>query len=102
MANYVLLYHGGGAPPDSEEEIAKVYQAWSHWLGTAGDKLVDGGAPLGQRKSVSGSEVTDDGSAVNGYSIVSADSIDDAIAFAKGSPHIATGGTVEVAEAVQM
>ena len=102
MANYVLLYNGGSMP-ETEEEQAQVMQAWSDWLGSAGDKLVDGGAPIGQRKSIApDGAVSDGGGAVGGYSIVQADSLDEAVAFAKASPHLGAGGTVEVGEALEM
>ena len=42
------------------------------------------------------------GGAVGGYSIVQADSLDEAVAFAKASPHLGAGGTVEVGEALEM
>ena len=102
MAKYVYLY-SGGSMPETEAEQAQVMQAWSDWLGAAGDKLVDGGAPLGQKKSIApDGAVSDGGGAITGYSIVEAETIDDAITFAKGCPHLAAGGTVEVSEAVEM
>ena len=103
MAKYLLTYHGGGPMPESEEEVAAVYQAWSDWLGSAGDNLVDGGNPISHGKLVApDGAVSDANDAVTGYSIVNADSIDDAVVFAKSSPHIAAGGTVGVRETVDM
>lgn len=102
MAKFVFLY-GGGEYPETEEESAKVMTAWSEWMASAGDKLIDGGAPLGQKKTIAADgAISDGGSVVNGYSIYDAESLDDAIAFAKGCPHLDAGGTVEVAEAVSM
>lgn len=102
MAKYLLAYHGGGMP-ETEEEQASVMAAWSDWLASAGDKLVDGGAPLGQAKSVApDGSVADNATDLNGYSLINADSIDHAVAFAKGSPHLSAGGTVEVREALEM
>ncbi len=102
MAKYLLAYHGGGMP-ETEAEQASVMAAWSEWLASAGDKLVDGGAPLGQAKSVSADgAVSDTATSLNGYSLINADSIDDVVAFAKASPHLSAGGTVEVREAIEM
>ncbi len=102
MAKFVLLY-SGGSMPETEEEQAQVMQAWSEWLGSAGDNLVDGGAPIGQKKSVApDGAVSDGGGAISGYSLINADSLDEAVAFAKGSPHLTAGGTVEVGEAIEM
>src|SRR4029079_4032696 len=44
MANYLLLYHGGGRP-ESETEQAKVMAAWGEWMGKVGAALGDGGKP---------------------------------------------------------
>jgi len=103
MAKYLLTYHGGGPMPESEKEIAAVMGAWSEWLGSAGDKLVDGGNPISHGRLIApDGAVSDADDALTGYSIVAADSIDDAVAFAKASPHIAAGGTVGVRETVDM
>lgn len=102
MAKYIFAYHGGKAP-ESPEEGAEVMAKWNAWLGGLGDAVVDGGNPAGPSKTVSASGVSDDGGAnpISGYSLVQADSIDQAIEMAKGCP-IMDHGTVEVAEAMDM
>ena len=87
MANYLLVHHGGGAP-ESEAEQATVMQAWTDWFGKLGPAIVDGGNPASQSKAVAAdgsvSDVGDD--PVTGYSIVKADSLDEALELAKGCP----------------
>ena len=102
MAKYIFAYHGGKAP-ESPEEGAEVMAKWNAWLGGLGDAVVDGGNPAGPSKTVSATGVSDDGGAnpISGYSLVEADSIDQAIEMAKGCP-IMDHGTVEVAEAMDM
>ncbi|QLC23238.1 hypothetical protein HFP51_14210 [Parasphingopyxis sp. CP4] len=102
MAKYIFAYHGGKAP-ERPEEGAEVMAKWNAWLGGLGDAVVDGGNPAGPSKTVSASGVSDDGGAnpISGYSLVQADSIDQAIEMAKGCP-IMDHGTVEVAEAMDM
>jgi hypothetical protein len=87
MANYLLVYHGGGRP-ESDEEQAKVMQAWGEWAGKLGSNIVDLGNPASQSKSVSGDgSVSDVGSdPVSGYSIIKADSLDQALEHAKACP----------------
>ena len=46
MAEYVLLYTGGGMP-ETEEEQAKVMAAWDTWYKQIGGGLKDGGNPFG-------------------------------------------------------
>jgi hypothetical protein len=103
MANYVFAYSGGNGmaadPAEREAQMAK----WGQWMGGLGSALVDGGAPTGPAKTVSPGGVADGGSrALTGYSIVSADSLDAAVAFAQGCPILENGGSVDVYEALQM
>jgi len=93
MAKFLFLYFGGN-PPKSPEEGKRVMDAWMAWFGRVGDKVADGGAPLGPRKSVGGNAA----SAATGYSIVNAANLDEAITLTKGHPHLASGGSIEVCE----
>jgi hypothetical protein len=104
MANYLLVYHGGSMP-ESQEEGAKVLEAWNTWFGQLGDALVDGGDPVGQVKTIANNGTVSDGgiNPSSGYSVIKADSLDAAVALAKGCPLLnGGGGSVEVAETMQM
>lgn len=104
MAKYLFVYHGG-TNPETEEEVAKVMDAWGNWLGSMGAAVIDGGNPVGLSKTVHpDGSVTNDGGAnpVSGYSLIEATDDDDAVAKAKGCPHLEDGGTIEVAEAMDM
>ena len=93
MAKFLYLYLGGSPPADAAEG-EKVMQAWMAYFGRMGDRIVDGGAPLGGRVSVSGAPP----SGASGYSIITADSLADAVSLTDGHPHLASGGTIEVLE----
>lgn len=100
MANYLLAYHGGGMPA-TDEERAKVMEAWGRWFGALGANLVDGGNPVGQTRTIAPSgSVSDNGGAnpVSGYSVLKADSMDAAVALARGCPVLESGGSIEVCE----
>jgi hypothetical protein len=104
MAQFLLAYHGG-TPPQTEDEGAAVMQAWTAWFGTLGEALVDGGKPTGDKATVAvdGSSTSGGGAnPINGYSIVSAATLDDALSIAKGCPHLDAGGTIEVGELLDM
>ena len=104
MAKYLLSYHGGGMP-ETEEESARIMQAWSTWMGGIGDALVDGGNPTGQTTTLKADGSTSDGGGVNpvtGYSLVTADSMAAALDIAKGCPILDAGGSIEVGEALDM
>jgi hypothetical protein len=100
MANYLFSYHGGGAP-ESEEEGARVMAAWTDWFAGLGAAVVDGGNPVSVSKTIASDGSVSDGGGSNpttGYSILAADSLEAAVAMAQGCPHLASGGSVEVAE----
>ncbi len=102
MGKYVLAYKGGGMP-ETEEESARVMAAWEAWYGVLGENIVDGGNPFGQTRVVSaGGEVTMADVPLSGYTIINAADIDAAVAAAKGCPIFEAGGTVEVAETIDM
>ena len=96
MAKFVFAYHGGGMPED-EADIPKVMAAC--------DALIDPGNPIGETKTVNtDGSVTVGGGAnpLSGYSLFTAASLDEAVAAAKGCPILESGGSVEVAAAVDM
>ncbi|MFN0147875.1 MAG: YciI family protein [Dehalococcoidia bacterium] len=99
MANYLLVYKGGGMG-DTPEEQQKVMQAWMAWFGGMGPAVVDGGNPCGPSRTIkSGGAVAEGGaSALSGYSVIKADSLDEATKLAKGCPVLAGNGSVEVYE----
>jgi hypothetical protein len=101
MANFVLLYSGGGMP-ETEAEQAAVMQAWGAWFGGLGSAVVDGGNPFTPAaKSISSNGTVSDGpigSPASGYSILAADSLDAATAMAKGCPILLGGGQISVYE----
>ena len=104
MANYLLLYKGGGGMPETEAEREAVTAAWGAWFGELGGAVVDAGNPFGASSSISGngSATGEATSGATGYSIVSADDLAGALALAKGCPILAGGGSVEVHETVEV
>jgi hypothetical protein len=104
MAKFLFVYHGGSYP-ESKEEQAKVMEAWGQWFGFIGKGLIDGGNPVGKSSTVhSNGSVTSDGGAnpASGYSLIEARSLDDALAYAKQCPLLKAGGSVEIAQAMDM
>ena len=103
MPNYLLAYRGG-KKPETPEEGAENMARWKAWVGGLGDAAVNPGTPLGKSKTVSASGVSDDveSNPMLGFSIVSADSMDAALEMAKECPHVELGGTLEVAEMMEM
>ncbi len=104
MAKYLFVYHGGDHP-ETEAEVAEVLDAWGQWLGSMGSAVIDGGNPVGMSSTVhpDGSVTSDGGSnPSSGYGLFEASDMDDAVAKAKKCPILAAGGSIEVAEALDM
>lgn len=104
MAKYVFGYHGGGMATTPEEQEASM-EAWGRWYGEIGAVLMDGGAPFGASRTVAADGSISEGGGANpltGYTVVEASDLDAAAVLAKGCPILADGGTVEVAEAIDM
>ena len=99
MPKFLVTYHGGGAPaPEQAQEAMAAFMAWAS---SAGDALVDPGAPLGPAKTVTVESVSDgpaDGPA-NGYSILQAPDLESAVALVKGHPFVSRGGSLQVSTA---
>lgn len=104
MTNFVLVYTGGGMP-ESEEEQKAVMAAWGAWYEKMGEAIVDGGNPFGASKHVN-ENGTGDGPVssppATGYTIISADSLDAAVAKVQDHPHVKYGGQVSVYETFKM
>ena len=104
MPKYIFAYHGGKMP-ETEEESARVMADWMAWLDSLGDAVVDGGNPAGPSSTVhsDGSVSCDGGSnPLSGYSLINADSIEQATAIAQNCPILKAEGSVEIAQAVDM
>ena len=102
MAKFLFTYTGGSMP-QTEAEQKQVMEAWGAWLGQVGPGVVDAGNPTGATKLVSpAGAVSDDADGPTGYSIISVDSIDQALAAAKMCPVKLGGGSVQVSEIIEI
>lgn len=104
MTKYVFAYHGG-AMAETEEEQAAVMAKWGAWMEGIGADLVDGGNPTAMACTVNADGSVSDGGGANpvtGYSLVTAADLHAAAEIAKGCPILESGGSVEVAEAIEM
>ena len=104
MTSYLFVYHGG-KQPETQDDIDRVMKAWNDWFFDMGSAVVDGGAPVGISSTVNADgSVTDNGGAnpAGGYSIIAADNLADIHAMARGCPILIDGGSIEIAEIMQM
>jgi hypothetical protein len=97
MAKYVLAYTGGNMAATDEERQAAM-AAWGAFLSGLGDALVDAGNPFGPSTTVGNGG----GTALTGYSVITAGSLDEAAEKAKAAPVVGNGGGVEVYETIEV
>jgi hypothetical protein len=102
MATFLITYHGGGGMPESAEARDKMMAAFQAWAASVGEAMIDPGAPLGPGKTVSSDGVSDTAAddTLGGYTLVSADSLGDAVDLVKGHPFVGRGGTLQVSQAM--
>jgi hypothetical protein len=85
------------------EDMKKGMDKWNAWAETKQSSLKDLGSPLGKNKRVTKDGVSDVSNEVGGYSIVEADTHEDAAAIFADSPHFdIPGAYIEVLEVVEM
>lgn len=107
MANFLLLYSGGDSDmPTDPAVIEQVMADWGVWYDGLGDAVVDGGNPISpMAKTLSASGSVRDGAAgilPNGYTILKADSLDEAVEMSKGCPVRKGGSDVTVLEIIDV
>lgn len=103
MPSYLLAYHGGKMP-ETPEEGAEHMAKWEAWASSLGEALTTRGNPLGQSKTVTSGGISDGAGTdpMMGYSVLTADNIDAAVAMVEDSPHVNFGGTMVVSELIEM
>lgn len=103
MKQYVLVYLGGNHP-SSPEEASKHFEKYMEWLKSLGDSVVIPTIPLKDTTTVTPTgEIKEGGSsAMSGFSIIKAESIDAALSIAQACPFLEIGGSLEVSEMMEM
>src|SRR5271169_497688 len=94
MARFLITYHGPGMPHDPES-VAKAKAAFGKWLNEAGKAVVDPGAPLNMRRQVASGAPTQP-AAIDGYSIVEAESEEQVVKLLQTHPFVGRGGTLQI------
>ena len=111
MKQYFVLYMAhaedfqkvmAGMATMSEEDKKKMNDEWAAWMKDSG--VVDGGKPLGKTKRVTPTDIVDAKNEIGGYSIIEAESHDEAAKKMQSNPHFGMipGGWIEVMEIMPM
>jgi len=95
MPNFVFTYRAAPGTARTPESA----QAWMSYFDDLGGHVADIGQPAAETGSV-GNCGPD--TMLGGYSLITAASLDEALALAKGCPSVARDGGVEVGELVEV
>ena len=102
MKNYVFIYYNNGTHDNVPTEQSKA--EYGAWFGSLADKLVDAGNPFNGGMAVEKSGVSEiENYPATGYTIVKADSMEQAVELAKTCPVLEEPeGAVRIYEALPM
>ena len=100
---FVFVYLGG-KQPSSPEEASKHFDKYMHWLASIKESVVSPMLPLKDTTTVSSDGTIREGgsSAMSGFSIIKAGSMEAALEIAQACPFLEIGGSLEVSELMQM
>ena len=103
MKQFIFVYLGGNQP-SSPEESSKHFDKYLGWLKSLGDAVVTPTIPLKDTHTVSpdGTIGVGGSSAMSGFSIIKAESMEAALSIAQACPFLEIEGSLEVSEMMQM
>ena len=103
MSQYVIVYLGGDQP-STPEEGKQHFSKYMEWMSSLGDSVVSPAIPLKDTSTVSPDGTIREGgsSAMSGFTIIEADSMDAALSIAQSCPFLEIGGSLEVSQLMQM
>jgi len=109
MKEFLFVFRADYAsmPQSSPEEMQAMMKKWMDWIGgiasqnklvDRGNRLAKGGKVLRADNVITDGPYTDIKEVVGGYTLIKAESLDEATELAKGCPVLLVGGNVEVRE----
>jgi hypothetical protein len=113
MKKYLVLYHSEAAlsgvstaemfAQTTPEQLAAGMAAWRAWQEKCSSALTDAGAPVDKSTTVAGGSTAPSKTSITGYTLLQANSIEDAVALMKDHPHFrAPSASVQVLECVSL
>ena len=114
MKEFLLIFrreNTTGNPPMSPEQLQAMMKPWQDWIGsiaaqnklvTAGNRLEADGKVIKPGNIVTNGPYVEIKEAIGGYTIVKADSLEEATAISKDCPILMVGGNVEVRAIIPM
>jgi len=93
MKKFIVLYHSTKGAWEkmkdaTPEEMKKGMESWMEWAKACGSGLVDMGTPLANGQKVTEAGISPSEKGVIGYSMLQAETMEQAVAMLKGHPHL--------------
>ena len=103
MPRFILVYLGGNQP-SSPEEGQQHFVKYKLWLESLGNAVVSPANPFKDTHNIDPDGKVSAGSktAMSGYTILEAESIESVLDMATACPFLEIGGSLEVSELVEM
>ena len=103
MPNFMIAYYGGSEPGSKEEGQARM-ERWKAWIEDLGESVINPGTPLPASRIVTPTGVEDDNdsNSMNGFAVIKAENIDDAVEIAKSYAFLDMGGKIRVSQMMEM
>jgi hypothetical protein len=109
MKEFLLVFRTdyNSTPARTPEEARAATLQWMDWIKTIatenklvdrGNRLNDSGRVLKSKDVVTNGPYTEIKESIGGYTLIKAESYDDAIKLSKDCPILSSGGTVEIRE----
>jgi|SRR5271165_3801712 len=113
MKKYLVLYQSEGAlsgvsvaemfARSTPEQMKAGMAAWQAWHQKTGGAVVDLGAPLDKSTTLAGGSSASSKTAITGYTILQAGSMDEAVSLMNEHPHFhGPGSSIQILECVPM
>ena len=103
MTQYIIVYIGGNQP-STPEEGKQHFARYQAWLSSLGDSAISPMNPLKNTNLIDpeGTVSNESITKISGYTIVEAQSMNEALEMAKSCPFLNIGGSLEVSELIQI
>ena len=103
MTQYIIAYLGGDMPSNPEEG-QKHFAKYREWLIGLGEAVISPANPLKDTSTIKpdGSVTPGSTSAMSGFTVIEAASMDEALKAAQTCPFLEIGGILEVSELMRM
>ena len=103
MPQFLITYLGGDQP-SSPDEGQKHFAKYQEWLSSLANSAVSPMNPLKNTNTINpdGTVTTGSTTSMSGYTIIDAESMENALSIAKACPFLEINGSLEVSELVEM